>query len=205
MKKAIFRILLIGYPIFLAVLVAFLSMGKYHQIEVLREELNELRESDLFQESKREVERMREEQRQQIRQLLGQFRARAHDYDHPTLTGQVAKAAQEFGIELEMVGVEETLNRDGWSFLVLEILGEGSFPALMSLLRDLEENDQRFVATRELSVDGTERPGILQFECEAAFLVGVPWTAEDLAPTEEQEMESPARESVPEEPADAER
>ncbi len=205
MKKILFRVLLIGYPILAVCLFLLLFYGRYREVALLQAELDELRQSDTFQENTRQLLEMRRRQRREIARWLRQFQARAGHYDRPTLTGQVAGAAHDAGIAVQRVGVKEVLNRNGWSFLVLDILGEGPFESLMELLVGLEEKDSSFVATRRLMVDNSERAGVLELECEAIFLVGVPWDEQDLAILEKKQDEpqtEPSAETTPQEGAD---
>ncbi len=151
-KTKILRIsLALYFP--LAVALYFLVLhGQYGRVSELERSLAKITTSERHRQAVQEVGQMKERHRQQLGDIIKEFRSKVEGFDKislPIFVGQVAKDAQ---VEIVKLEVKHQAKVQDCTFVRVEIEVRGLFERLHAFLSDLEAHEKRFVFVDQVKI-----------------------------------------------------
>lgn len=118
---------------------------QYSRVSKLERSLATITTSEEHREAVQEAGKMQERHRQQLADIIKEFRSKVEGFDRislPIFVGQVAKDAQVRIVKLE---VKQQAKVQDCTFVRVEIEVRGLFERLQGFLSDLEAHEKRFV------------------------------------------------------------
>ena len=137
----------------LAVALYFIVLhGQYSRVSELERSLAEITTSERHQEAVQEAGRMQKRHRQQLGDIIKEFRSKVEGFDRislPIFVGQVAKDAR---VEIVKLEVKRQATVQDCTFVRVEIEVRGFFERLQVFLSDLEAHEKRFVFVDQVKI-----------------------------------------------------